>query len=489
MENKFSKKLIYHRLINNLLIVIFLFAWMFFEFSTSENDEFIFNKQILFITLGISIGLYAIFTIYNILYYKTSSYSLTDKEVVCTRGVIFKKKSILEYSKIHAINKRQGLLQQIFHIGTLFIDSGSTNTAFSAEIMIIEDVNIIDELMKQIALKQGNKEEINSSNNIYNFSIKKKTAYSLLASLSVIFMICVIFIGVFLVIYFTYDYIKDNNLTLMEMTLKVIYSFLSIAGFVLVFNIIFTFINFYKFGIYKDNNNITINYGLLMKNHNTFKTNRIKAIIVKSSLIKRLFSLVSIDIEVIGYGGDDDKSKRNTVLIPLCKKDEVEKYISLIADDFTALEKNNKSKAFFPFVSWKLIFSFIPYLSVLLVSFFISLFLNNYFILLIVGLSLLGILIVHLIVLFISAILQYRFEGIGINEDKVTIYHGGIFQSKTTILKKHIIGIENITTPRREKKNIYSFIIHFRTNSLTNKIKVENVDKSIKNNLLNLLIR
>ena len=41
MENKFSKKLIYHRLINNLLIVIFLFAWMFFEFSTSENDEFI----------------------------------------------------------------------------------------------------------------------------------------------------------------------------------------------------------------------------------------------------------------------------------------------------------------------------------------------------------------------------------------------------------------------------------------------------------------
>ena len=94
---------------------------MFFEFSTSENDEFIFNKQILFITLGISIGLYAIFTIYNILYYKTSSYSLTDKEVVCTRGVIFKKKSILEYSKIHAINKRQGLLQQIFHIGTLFI--------------------------------------------------------------------------------------------------------------------------------------------------------------------------------------------------------------------------------------------------------------------------------------------------------------------------------------------------------------------------------
>jgi len=194
-------------------------------------------------------------------------------------------------------------------------------------------------------------------------------------------------------------------------------------------------------------------------------------------------------LEFINYGGDDDKSKRNTVLIPLCKKDEVEKYISLIADDFTALEKNNKSKAFFPFVSWKLIFSFIPYLCVLLVSFFISLFLNNYFILLIVGLSLLGILIVHLIVLFISVILQYRFEGIGINEDKVTIYHGGIFQSKTTILKKHIIGIENITTPRREKKNIYSFIIHFRTNSLTNKIKVENVDKSIKNNLLNLLIR
>lgn len=51
--------------------------------------------------------LYVCLVIYRIIYYKTSYYEMTDTEIKCGRGVLFRKKSVLDYKRIHAINKKQ----------------------------------------------------------------------------------------------------------------------------------------------------------------------------------------------------------------------------------------------------------------------------------------------------------------------------------------------------------------------------------------------
>ena len=55
--------------------------------------------------------------------------------------VLFKKRSVIELRKIHAVNQKHGLIQRMFGISVLLVDSGSTNTAMNAEIMIYEDKN------------------------------------------------------------------------------------------------------------------------------------------------------------------------------------------------------------------------------------------------------------------------------------------------------------------------------------------------------------
>ena len=153
----FSKKIIPYFILRNALICLGLFALFVVEFQLDEevalDETALFTKYALIIAI---VG-FVVLSVYRYLYYKTSGYKLTDTQVICTIGVLFRKQSFVEYERIHAINKKQGLIQQMFNLATLTIDSGSTNTAHTAEIKIIEDVSLIDELVEKIK-KYQNKE-------------------------------------------------------------------------------------------------------------------------------------------------------------------------------------------------------------------------------------------------------------------------------------------------------------------------------------------
>ena len=136
--------------------------------------------------------IYAIITLYRILYYRLSGYELTEREIICLRGVLFRKRSIIEYARIHAINKKQNIFQRLFGIATLSIDSGSANTGHKAEITVIEDASVVDDLLTELrALRESgvrstdateSKSEIliTDSDPLYKFTSPKKLLYSLI---------------------------------------------------------------------------------------------------------------------------------------------------------------------------------------------------------------------------------------------------------------------------------------------------------------------
>ena len=94
---RFTKKLIFSRLISNIFVSIFItfaLVMMFLsEFEEAEINEELIKGTVLIGGL-LSIFVYIVLTIYSIFYYKTSAYELTEKEIICRRGFLFKKKSI-----------------------------------------------------------------------------------------------------------------------------------------------------------------------------------------------------------------------------------------------------------------------------------------------------------------------------------------------------------------------------------------------------------
>ena len=159
---KFSKKLIWYRLIINIFTSIMLGFVTFSQFLPEEDVEVSPDiiKTATIISFLVIIISYALLALYQVLYYKNTGYQLNENEIICVRGVLFKKKSILEYKKIHAINSKQNIVEKLFGISILQIDSGSTNTAQVAEIQIIEDDNVVKDLMRIIKAKQNNDEVV-----------------------------------------------------------------------------------------------------------------------------------------------------------------------------------------------------------------------------------------------------------------------------------------------------------------------------------------
>ncbi len=502
--NKFSKKYIYYHLLMDLAYSFFMIVVIFMNVMPTdpETGETIFDSTVLLISLFAWIAIYIIMTIYHILFYKTARYEFNDKGIICHRGVLIKKKSFLEYKKIHTVNKKQNLFQQLFDVSSLLIDSGSTKNASNAEINIIEDTKTVDILMNKIKIYQEGKQELENNieenisinteeikyHNLYNFTSKRKFIYSLLNTLSSIIVTFIILSFIFVVIPILISMAEESEVTAIDIIIYgvIFYLLTSVASFFTT--IINSFIAFYDFKIYKNKNAVEISYGLLVKNNNTFHLDRLKAVKIKQGLIKRLFGFASIDVEVIGYGefSENEKNKSRSVLIPLCKKSEINDYImQIFGEEYIPVEKENKAKAFFPLVSWKLLITFLICIIPAILAAPWLIHFNETFVSLLIFIVCFVMFAIIAIIFIIDAIFKYRNEGISINDKNITIYHGGINVETTIFLKRHIIAVEDVTTPLQNKKGITTYHVHFRSNALTNESRVDIIDQNVKEKLIN----
>ena len=363
---RFTKKLIFSRLISNIFISIFVtftLVMMFLsEFEEAEiNEELI--KGTVIIGGLLCIFLYIVLTICSIFYYKTSAYELTEKEIICRRGFLFKKKSIIEYKKIHAISSKQNIIDKIFKISTLKIDSGSTNTAHTAEIQIIEKEEVVTKIINRIKAIQNDQFYEESSiiteskeienKNIYNFNSKLKVIYSLLNSMGsfiIFFVMLSISVAIILVLHLT---------SRLDLPKSVFYLILAVLAYLVISALNFgiamltSILKYYNFKLYRDNN-IEISYGLINITKNTFKYDKIKAIRIEQGIFKRIFGYVTVKIEVIGYtelSKGENNSQQVGVLIPLCKKRDVNKILNEFLPNYIPLEKQFGSKMFKPYYS------------------------------------------------------------------------------------------------------------------------------------------
>lgn len=488
---RFDKGYIYSSLLSDLfgsLVIVFFFLKDFFLDEEASVEDMIAAAPYL---AAAFVVVYLCFIVYRILYYKTSGYELTETEIKCNRGVLFRKRSVLEYRRVHAINKRQNLFHRIFGIAILTVDSGSTNTSHQAEITIIEKDKVVDSLLNELnAMKDGSvhasgntNEEVllSDEDSLYRFTSKKKMLYTLINIASTSFFTAVFGFLAIIIIGVCKAMLQLDGLgTWGEYFL---FAVLITVGAMLLFSVfsfigcmIHSFIGYHKFAITKRGNDIQISYGLLERHTNTFSYDRIKAVKISQGLVQRILGFASIRLEVIGYtnnSGDDNKNADLGVLVPFCKYVEVDDILSKVLPDYIPGEKQTKSVSYFPFVSWfLLIFSIVVGLVLLQTVVSLLVFDVSTTAIAAVVLAVLGASAVILIIKLLSAYLRYKNTGLSVDEDKITAYYGGFTRCVTVLMAKNLIAVEDVTAPLRKKKGITSLVMHLRTNAMSNEITV-----------------
>lgn len=504
---RFDKGYIYSSLLSDLfssLVILFIFLKDFFLDDEAKAEDIVAAAPIFAIAF---IVIYLCFIFYRIMYYKTSGYELTETEIKCNRGVLFRKRSVLDYRKVHAINKKQNLFHRIFGIAVLTVDSGSTNTSHQAEITIIEKEKTVDSLLNELnALKEnGARNSISTSaeeillsdkDSLYRFTSKKKMLYTLINIASTAFFTALF--GVLAIIVLGVCKLMLQQIFLGTWGQYFLYAFLITAGAMLLFSIfsfigcmIHSFVGYHKFTITKRGNDIQISYGLLEKHTNTFSYDRIKAVKISQSLVQRMLGFAAIKLEVIGYTSDsgNDNSAELGVLVPFCKYDEVGEILGKVLPDYIPDKKQTKAVSYFPFVSWFILVLGIVTGVVLLQSIVTMMIFNApSSVIVAVAFSVLGAAIVVLIVKLASAVLNYQNNGLAISNGKITAYCGGFTKNVTVFMAKNLIAAENVTTPLRKKAGITSLVMHLKTNALSNEVKVHIQNNALSEELEKLLI-
>ncbi len=502
---KFDKGYFYYSLVSSLASAfVILLAFI----NITSDDEFSFNLPFI---LGVYAVIYIVMVIHAALYVKTSGYELTDIEIRCKQGVLFRKSAVLQYAKVHAVNKKQGLIQRIFGIAVLSVDSGATANAFKAEIMIIEKTATVDRLMVEIKQRQEGKNDVsydveaqqaNTENrqNLYYFTSKLKLAYSAitvctaLLCLLVLGAVAIVLISVAAYILKSSVYLSLGELALGTVIITVIALILSsVLG--LIGGVMTSFLGYHDFKIFRNRDDIEVNYGLFVRHTNNFKFNRIKAIRINQGPIKKLFGFASAGLEVVGYGNDGGNGNNNNnnniapgVLLPLCKAKNINRVIENILPDYTPDTIENKSKSYPAFILWSFFGVSVTFIAVFAVVLTLMvMFSVSADIIIKVGLLFALVLAAVLLVTAVFSIFRYRNAGLTIGKDKLTIQNGILVKTNTVINRKDLIAIEKITTPLRKAKGIYSYKIHFFTNALTNTVTVGNLDVSIANQLEDFL--
>ena len=135
-----SKKYKTHRILGGL-IGVFIIATYFLQFIIEDPDDFF---TYFLIVAAISIVYIIILVVFVNLSWKYIEYEFKEDSIELKKGIIFKKKQVLYYNKIHAIDIKRPFLSLILNTATLNIDSGST-VSNSAEISIYHEYKVIVE--------------------------------------------------------------------------------------------------------------------------------------------------------------------------------------------------------------------------------------------------------------------------------------------------------------------------------------------------------
>lgn len=502
---RFDKGYFYHRLVSSLATaaaMAFIVVEAFFDTVASNFSMVATVAGIVFAVVYVSSVILAWFFV------KTSGYELTKNEIKCKRGVFFRKTSSLEYAKIHAVNKKQTLFQRIFGIAVLTIDSGATSNSDAAEIVIVEKSDTVDALISEIALRQEGKEvgdlsseEYTSTHvdeaNLYEFSSKLKWIYSAISTFAVVLVVVILVVMALITVFAIKPFL---NITAQNSLMKIFFaaligtlgSLVLMSIFSLIGALLTSFVGFYGFKITRSGDDLSISYGLFQKNTNTFKLKRIKAVKIVQSPFRRIFGFATANLEVVGYtetrGDNQEQSAPIGIFLPIFKISEVEKTLSKILPEYIPVKRQERARSFFSFVLWSyLAVTIISLAAFGVASVILSALSASVATWAICGVAIALAWVILLVLVTISGALQYTNSGISIEDYRVSVYHGGLSKHCTVIRKKDIIAIEDITTPMRAEKGIYTYVLHFYTNSMTNTVKVRCLGSELSEKLCDLM--
>ncbi|TQR38878.1 PH domain-containing protein [Brevibacillus brevis] len=332
---------------------LFFPALILFVFNHDSTNAFItYGRIVFYIYVG---GMLA----YLLLKWVSYKYRLDDTAFHLYEGILTKKKQTIPFSKIQNVNRHTTLLHRIFKVTSIRFETGMVGDDSRVEFAVIS-VNEADRLeaytKQAVRLEKESEaegkagvspEEIGTPyttpGRVIHFTpTKKEIIKASFTSLSFLGMITLLIWAYFKLT--EYIDVEEQVVGIYSLIMSSwIWITLTAVGLLvlsIVFGMVTTYIRYGKYEISSDHDRIYIAKGVIEETTFSIAKERVQAIKIKQSLLKRMLGLAEVKLTVVGGDSDSDKDKQDvSSLYPFLP---IKRAYEMIAEILPAYEVTEK---------------------------------------------------------------------------------------------------------------------------------------------------
>ncbi|WP_096188688.1 PH domain-containing protein [Evansella halocellulosilytica] len=340
--------------LNNLKEMIFTFIAIIIFGQSSQFGSSTFYLFFFTIILVLSLGS-------GIIRWWTFRYQLFDDEIKIKQGLIFRKKRYIRQDRIQSIDINAKLLQRIFGLVEVKIETagGGNEPEFRITALKKEEAKEIKDQLLSTDVLNGEEQLVTNIDNLedqmeaegereqhyskinddaladfqWNLSNRRLLIAAMTSS-----GIGIVATFVAAIMSQIQQFIPD---LIMDMFIGwVLHSSVLIIGIWLIMilliawiiTVVRTLLKYGMFSIKKQGNDIHLSRGVIEQRQLTLSDYKITAVRIVQNLIRQPFGYVAVYVESAGGGSKDEDL--STILIPMCKREEVDGLINELLPDY-----------------------------------------------------------------------------------------------------------------------------------------------------------
>ncbi|MGL5151130.1 MAG: PH domain-containing protein [Clostridium sp.] len=443
--------------------------------------------------LLIVVGFLGLSVIFGVLKWVTTNFYIDGEELVYNTGVINKKKIEIPFNKINTVDTRIGLLDRLFDICTVKVDSGATEDGQEIKLKItkLEAQDLKNAIL--VSKKEESEEEqevtferkelIKRTITFKELMIYALTKGKLAWAFGGFFVITEfiqqadeIFETSFLdsaVSSINFDKLlgQDKMLIILGLIGVFMFSYLLIC---LIF-IVYESIRLYNFTLSSDGKNIYIKYGAITTKEYSIPIEKIHALKYKQGFLQQMLNVYNLEAVTIGYG---DEQNEKAVLFPIANNKFLEETIIKLLPQFEANIEMNKppKRAISRFIIKRNIVLLCPVTAFLIFNYKE---LNGYYFA-----GAVALIVINTILGFIN----YKNTSLGFNETTIVGSSGSVVKTTTIIKQSSVQSMEVKTGPFHKRKKVFDVQIGIYTNNFGQVVSVKNISEELEGQLKESLI-
>lgn len=471
MENKMRFRNHFSIVLPNLKGIL----WMILTaFATAFLHQ---DLEEIVITVATWIVLIAVIIVWHIIVWRKTWITIGDNSIIIERNTrISRMKNTIGIANISNVNLEQSLFAMLLGTCKLKLDTNSLSTANATDVTIVlkkkqaEDLRIL--LMGRIS-----GEGVQSTDIIQETSIRASDGDTQQDDATVTIIhtgkrICVgtgdilrhgifssrFIYAILIPLYIVIEFVAEMDSADIDYLIKEVDEFaaatIGLTMFILVaivswmvlamgFSLIRTAIKYWDFQIERKEEKLVLQYGLTKKLNYSIPVDKIQAVVLKQSLLARVFKRYMV--EVVNVGLNDDEKEAKSFLLPYCKKKHLEEQMQLLLPEFSdCLQLDAKKQPKSIWIVW--LWSVLNYILIMCgMLFAVQEFLPE-----LMGIICNGIFVLS-VAIFIVKWMSYRTKGVGFGKE-VLLSVTGFFSRKHVYMKytniQYIILKQNFLSKR-----------------------------------------